>query len=163
MLSTTISTGSLGRKVKVGYRERRAGKKHKPLTEIEIDVQRLVLLVPTNKTELPREAAADDATDSALQGLAKEASLRKPNKKESASEEGNKKEEKLREAAAQRDVTTNKAAGHDLRELSKETRLENVTQTYLAVGTSALRRRSLGRLGVTDLTNVMSISFTKVF
>ena len=47
VLSTTISTGGLARKVKVGYRERGAGEKYKPLIEVEIDVQRLVLLVPT--------------------------------------------------------------------------------------------------------------------
>ena len=111
------------------YRERQADKKHKHLTEIEIDVQRLALLTPTNKTELPEKAAAA-ATDTALQGLVKEASSKTPDKKDS--EESNEKEELLREAAAQKDVT--RATEHNLRELSKETRLENITLNTLRRG-----------------------------
>ena len=79
VLSNKISTGGLARKVKVGYKERWVGKKYqpRPQTEIEIDVQRLELLVPTNKMELRREVAADDATGQDLQKSFKEASLQK--------------------------------------------------------------------------------------
>ena len=96
----------------------------------------MVILVPTNKTELLREAAADAATGNALQGLAKEASLRKPNKKETATEEGNEK-----------DVTINKAAGHDLRELAKETRLENVTPNIPCQGNQRPKKEKSRKVG----------------
>ena len=51
VLSTNTTTGSLTRNIKVGYEERQAGRKYEPgpLTEIEIDTQRLALLVATNK------------------------------------------------------------------------------------------------------------------
>ena len=79
VLLTKITTGGLARKIKVSYKERRADRKYepRPLTEVEIDVQRLAFLVPTNKMELRREVAADDATGQDLQKSFKEASLQK--------------------------------------------------------------------------------------
>ena len=149
MLATPISTGGLGTKVKVGYREHRASKKHKPLTEIEINVEWLALLAPFNEKELLTEVAADDAInhdlekiaatkdessdelvkDAAandtpgriLEGLAKEASLGKPDRKGAATEDVNETGEKLK------DVTIDEAARHDPREPTKETGLEDVT------------------------------------
>ena len=77
VLSTLISTGGLARKVKVGYRERWADKKYKPLTEIKIDVQRMALLVRINKMELLGEVAADETGGHDLKKLITEASLEK--------------------------------------------------------------------------------------
>ena len=80
VLSTKTTTGRLTRKIKVGYKERRAGRKyeHRPLTEVEIDMQRLALLVPTNKMEQlrePDELLKDNATGHNLKELFKEAGL----------------------------------------------------------------------------------------
>ena len=63
VLSTEVPIGGRARKVKVGYKECRAGEKYKskPLTEIKIDVQRLVLLVPANKMELLRGPAEKES------------------------------------------------------------------------------------------------------
>ena len=61
MLTTKIFAGGLVRTVKVGYKDRRglAGKNYNPgpLTEIEVGVERLVLLVPANEAERLREPA----------------------------------------------------------------------------------------------------------
>ena len=52
------------RTVKVGYKDRRslAGRNYNPgpLTEIDVGVQRLVLLVPANKVELLRQPAMNE-------------------------------------------------------------------------------------------------------
>ena len=64
VLTTRISAGGLVRTGKVGYKDRRrvAGKNYKPgsLTEIEVGVQHLVLLVPANEAELMKESAMDE-------------------------------------------------------------------------------------------------------
>ena len=64
VLTTRISAGGLVRTGKVGYKDRRrvAGKNYKPgsLTEIEVGVQHLVLLVPSNEAELLKEPAVDE-------------------------------------------------------------------------------------------------------
>ena len=67
VLSANTATDSLTSRIKVGYEERRAGRKYKPgpLTEVEIDTQQLALLVATDMMELPgepHELLKDDAT-----------------------------------------------------------------------------------------------------
>ena len=105
MLSTKCG---LVRKAKVGYKERLAGKKYKskPLTEIEIDVQRLVLLVPTNEVER----------------------LREPDEKESVKEEIDKIEDEAPDKLL-KDLASGDATGRDLRELAKEAGLEETYKT----------------------------------
>ena len=54
VLSASTTTGNLTSRIKVGYKERRAGWKYKPgsLTEIEVSTQQLALLVATDVMEL---------------------------------------------------------------------------------------------------------------
>ena len=113
VLSTKTTTGSLSRKIKVGYKERRAGRKYepRPLTEVKINIQRLALLVPTNKMEQLRdhdELLRDDATGHNLKELFREAGLKEI-------------EEAKDEAPDEliKDVTADNATGDDPQGLAK--------------------------------------------
>ena len=57
VLSANTTTGNLPNRIKVGYEERRVGRKFKsgPLTEIVVSTQQLALLVATDLMELPGE------------------------------------------------------------------------------------------------------------
>ena len=62
VLSTEDPTDGRRKRIKIGYRECRVGEKYKPgpLTETEVGVQQLALLVPTNKKELLRGRVEKD-------------------------------------------------------------------------------------------------------
>ena len=120
MLSTKVSSDGRARKVKVGYKECRAGKKQKskPLTEIQIDVQWLVFLVPTNKMELLKDVAADDAAGHDLAESFKKASLERMDvTKDEAPDE------------LFKVIAADAAIGHDLKGVAKEACLEGTCET----------------------------------
>ena len=131
VLSTKVPTDGRTKKIKVGYRECRAGEKYKPrpLTEIEVNIQQLALLVPANRKELLKilaekesvkkgiarredeasdeilkDVVANDTAGCSLKGVAVEASLEK-----TCETEG-----KLRKAAIRNDVTADAASKHNL-------------------------------------------------
>ena len=109
-------------RIKVGYEERRAGRKYEPgpLTEVEIDRQRLALLVPTNKMEQvrePGELLKDDATGHDL--------------KESFGKAGLEEIEGVKDEAPDeliKDVAADNTTGNDTQGVAKEMVRDNKSQ-----------------------------------
>ena len=161
----------------MGYRKHRGNKKCNPLTEIEIDEERLALLLPFNERELLweiaadvvmghdlkkiaatkdgsldelfKDAAADAASGKDLQGMAKQASLGKPGGKGASTQDNDETVEMLKE------VTINKTARHDSREPPRRPDWRTSPCTCL-VGRPSDPRKSPRRPGITSSVIVMS-------
>ena len=101
VLSNEVPTDGRTKKIKVGYKECRAGEKYKPrpLTEIKVNVEQLALLVPANRKELLTRRAEKE-----------------PVKKGIARSEDEAHDEILKDAAD--NVTADAASKHDLEKIA---------------------------------------------